>query len=150
MRKKIIQRGLLGFPLGIAIGYVISIFVSLAVGDGEYHPVAFTLVDAMGSEIAAVVLQAVLNGILGASFAIAAIIWEIDEWSIVKQTGIYFLATAAAILPIAYFSHWMERSLIGFAIYFGIFIAIFVVVWITQYFIWKNRIKGINKRIERN
>lgn len=145
--KEAIKRGLLGFPLGIAIGYVISIVVSLFIADGLYSPAALSLVDEMGSEIAAVIFQALLCGVLGASFAAASIIWEIDQWSIAKQTGIYFAVAASSMLPIAYFAHWMERSLMGFIGYFSVFVIVFIVIWLLQYFAWKNIIGTINKKV---
>ena len=39
MKKKMIQRGLLGFPLGIAIGFVITVIISMCIGDGSFYPV---------------------------------------------------------------------------------------------------------------
>jgi membrane protein YdbS with pleckstrin-like domain len=77
----------------------------------------------------------------------ASVIWEKDDWSIAKQTGIYFLISAIAMLPIAYFAHWMPRSLAGFLSYFTTFIVIFIVIWVIQYCIWKNKIQRINKGI---
>lgn len=38
MKKRIILRGAFGFPLGITIGYLISIFVSLIWAEGHYVP----------------------------------------------------------------------------------------------------------------
>jgi len=148
MKKKAIQRGLLGFPLGVFIGYTITILISLSVAHGYYSPCVPALVDELGSEIGAVVFQAVLCGLLGTSFAAASLIWEKENWSIVKQTGIYFLVSAITMFPIAYFTHWMEHSILGFLVYIGIFVAIFVFMWVFQYFIWKNKIHRINKKME--
>ena len=58
MIKKIILRGLLGFPVGIAIGYVITIVISLIWAQGYYSPCVPELAAAMGNEIYAVTLQA--------------------------------------------------------------------------------------------
>jgi amino acid transporter len=147
MKKKALLRGILGFPLGVAIGYAITIIMSLAIGDGSYSPTAPELIYEFGSEIDAVILQATLCGILGASFAASSVIWDMEVWSIVKQTGIYFLLISFVMLPIAYFAHWMERSVVGFILYFAIFIAIFIAMWLIQYAIWKNRIKHIDRKI---
>lgn len=149
MKKKIILRGLLGIPLGVAIGFVIAIFVSLAVGDGGFHPVAEPLIYEFGSELNAVIFQTVLSGVLGAAFAISSLIWEIESWGIAKQTGVYFLAISAALFPVAYFAHWLERTAVGFAIYFGIFVAIFIVIWVVQYFIVRSKIGAINRAVNK-
>jgi hypothetical protein len=148
MKKEAFRRGLLGFPLGVFIGYTITILISLFFAEGYYSPCVPSLVDEFGSEISAVVFQAVLCGLLGVSFAVASLIWEKENWSIVKQTGIYFLIVSITMFPIAYFAHWMERSISGFLVYLGIFVVIFVFIWVFQYCIWKKEIKGINKKMK--
>lgn len=105
MKKKIIKRSLLGFPLGITIGYLITILISLGLANGYYSPCVPELISLMGNEINAVVLQTILCGILGVGFAASSVIWEIDNWSIVKQTGIYFSIISVIMLPIAYFAY---------------------------------------------
>lgn len=147
MKKKALRLGLLGFPLGVAIGYAITILISLIFAEGQYLPCMPALVGEMGSEIGAVVFQAVLCGLLGAAFGAASVIWDIENWSIAKQTGIYFLIVAVSMLPIAWFTHWMERSVLGFLLYFGIFFAVFMFVWVVQYCIWKRKIKAINNKM---
>ncbi len=147
MKKIVIKRAIIAFPMGIALGYVITIIISLAVADGYYSPVVPSLVGAMGSEIGAVLLQTLLCGMLSSIFAAISVIWEMDEWSIVKQSGIYFLVASMAMMPIAYFSHWMPHSLIGFIVYFGIFTGIYLVVWLVQYLILRSKIKKLNSTL---
>ncbi|MGL4605915.1 MAG: DUF3021 domain-containing protein [Eubacteriaceae bacterium] len=149
MLKKIFYRGLLGFPQGIALGYVITIFISLIHGQGYYSPCIPSLVETMENEINAVILQALLCGLLGTTFASCSVIWECDNWSIVKQTSLYFFITALVMLPIAYFTNWMEHSFIGFITYSIIFVFIFIVIWLLQYFIWKHKIKLINEKLNK-
>lgn len=149
MKKKIIVRGLLGFPLGMAIGDVIAITGSFFWGQGSYVPCVPQFVETMGSEIYAVALQSFLCAILGSAFTMASVIWEMDEWSVAKQTGLYFILTAAVMMPIAYITGWMERSMIGVASYFGMFVIIFIVVWVIQYFIVRYSIMRINRVIHK-
>ena len=47
MKKKIILRGALGFPLGIAVGYVITICTSLIWADGYYSPCVPELIESI-------------------------------------------------------------------------------------------------------
>ena len=91
MKNQIIKRGLVGFPVGIAIGFVITLIISACVGDGSYYPVTPELIGSTGNELNAVILQTVLCGIMGSGFAMASVIWELDSWSLAKQSGIYFL-----------------------------------------------------------
>lgn len=149
MKKKIVLRSLLGFPLGLSIGYIISIITSLIVADGYYSPCVPELTVAMGSEIHAVLLQALLCGILGSGFAAASVIWEKDDWGIVKQTGIYFLIVSVIMMPIAFITHWAEHSLRGILSYFGVFFLIFVTIWAIQYVIAKRNIKKMNETLHK-
>ena len=147
MKKKIVKRSLLGFPLGITMGYFITILISLGWADGYYSPCVPELISIMGNEINAVILQTILCGILGVGFAASSVIWEIDTWSMVKQTGIYFSIISAVMLPTAYFAYWMEHSVIGFVIYFGIFIFIFAGIWISMYVTGKSNVRKMNQKL---
>lgn len=144
MKKKLIARGILGFPIGIAIGFVITIIISACVGDGCFYPVTPELLDTAGSELSAVIVQTALCGVMGTGFAMASLIWEIDSWSLAKQSGIYFAIACMIMLPIAYAANWMEHSVIGFLSYAGIFIVIFLLVWLIQYLAWKGKINKLN------
>lgn len=148
MKKKVLLRGVFGFPLGIAIGYVITILISLKWGQGYYSPCVPELIDRMGSEINAVIVQTVLCGLLGVAFGASSVIWEIDSWSIVKQTGVYFAITSIVMLPFAYVMFWMEHSVKGFLSYFGIFAAIFIFIWLIQYLIGKYTVTKMNSKLK--
>lgn len=144
MLKKVLFRIFTGFPIGIAIGYLITIAVSAVYADGFYSPCVPELIEAAGSEINAVMLQAALCGILGAGFGGISLIWENEKMSILKQTGLYFLAASLIMLPVAYFTRWMERSLGGFLSYFGIFTLIFIIIWVIQFAVLKHNVNKIN------
>lgn len=147
MKKQIIKRSLWGFPLGITLGYLITILISLGWANGYYVPCVPELILATGNEINAVILQTLLSGIIGTGFAASSVIWDIDNWSTVKQTGIYFSIISIIMLPIAYLTYWMEHSVRGFLIYFGIFVFIFAISWITMYVVGKNNVKKMNAKL---
>lgn len=147
MKKNIIKRALIGFPIGVSIGIAITIIISLIIAKGEYFPCVPSFVEEIGSEINAMILQTILVGLLGSVFSVSAIIWKIDNWSIAKQTAIYASITSTFMLSIAYVLHWMERSLKGFIVYTIIFILIFSLIWLVQYFVWKVQINKINSKL---
>ena len=150
MKKNIISRSLIGFPIGIMLGYLESIFISLIIwADGSYYPCVPELIAVMGNEINAVLVQALLCGLVGVGFSGSSVIWEVERWSIVVQTGVYFAVTALIMMPIAYFMYWMEHSLKGFLSYFGIFVLIFAVVWIIQYMIGRYIVKKLNMNLQK-
>lgn len=147
MKKKIIKRGLFGIPPGITMGYFITILISLGGKTGYYTPCVPELIAIMGNEINAVILQTIFCGILGAGFAASSAVWEMDSWSIVKQTGIYFAIISVIMLPIAYFAYWMEHSVVGFLIYFGIFTLCFVIIWVIQFGIGRYNVRKMNEKL---
>lgn len=150
MKKKLISRGLFGFPVGVAIGFVITIIISVCIGDGSFYPVTLELIETMGNELNAVILQTVLCGIMGAGFAMASVIWEMDSWSLAKQSGIYFSVACILMLPIAYVTNWMKHTAGGILFYVSIFVVIFLIVWLIQYSAWRRKIKKMNDCIKKS
>lgn len=148
MKKKIMLRCALGFPIGITIGQIISIIISLIWAKGYYAPCVPELVTAMGNEINAIILQTALYALLGMGFSASSVIWEIDHWNLVKQTGIYFLIVSAFMMPIAYVNYWMEHSFTGLISYFGIFVLIFIIVWVIQFTIGRNNVRKMNENLQ--
>ena len=142
-----IRRGLLGIPLGIAIGFLMSLVASISIGHGVYYAAKPELIAEMGSEINAVLLQTGLSGLIGMAFSAASVIWQLEDWSLAKQTGIYFLINALVMLPVAWFARWTERSFKGIAIYFGTFVIVFIIIWAIQYFFWRQKIKKMNEKL---
>ena len=148
--KKLLTRCLLGAPLGLAISTVITIAISICVGDGMYYAVVPELIADSSSEINAVVIQAVLSLIYGAAWAGASVVWESDGWSLLKQTVVHLLVCSAATFPIAYFARWMPHNAKGIALYFGIFVVIYLVIWLSQYSTMKKRVKQLNEKLQKS
>ena len=96
------------------------------------------------------ILQTILCGILGTGFAMASVIWEIDSWSLAKQSGINFSIACVTMFPIAYITNWMKHNAIGILSYVGIFVAIFVITWLVQYFVWKRKVKRMNDGVRKS
>ena len=150
MKKEFARRVFVGLLGGIVISYLITIVISIAIGDGSYYPCVPSLIERFGNEVTAIIMQTVLSAVLGAGFAGSSIIWEMDEWSLLKQTSIYFGIVSVLMMTIAYICEWMEHSVKGILSYFGIFVAIFIAVWIVQYLIWKVRVSRIKEKIQKN
>lgn len=150
MKKELLFRIFVGILGGVVLSYFITIAISLTVGDGNYYPCVPSLAERFGNEVTAVIVQTVLSAILGAGFAGCSLIWEKDEWSLLKQTSIYFGIVSVLMMTVAYICEWMEHSVKGILSYFGIFFAIFVVVWVVQYLIWKARISKIKEGLQKN
>ena len=147
MTRKIILRGLIGVPIGITISYLITIIISICIGKGIYYPVTDELIGLMGNELNALILQTIISALMGAGFSMLSVIWEINSWSLFKQSAIFFGSSCLLMFPAAYLLNWMSHTAIGILIYVGIFILIFVIIWLSYYFYMKNKIKKMNSKI---
>ena len=150
MKKKLLSRCLMGAPIGLAISTAVTILISFILGDGDYYPVVPALIEVCGTEMNAVLLQAICSLLYGAVFAGATVIWEKDDWSILRQTLTYLIVCSLATLPVAYFMHWMEHSLWGVIGYFAIFFGIYLLIWLSQYSAMKKRVQQLNAKVLEN
>jgi hypothetical protein len=142
-----IQRSLLGFPLGIAIGVVIAIGVSLAFADGRYHPVAPKLLDVIGSELGAVIVQTILNGVFGTMWAGSSVIFLIERWSLTRQTLTHFAIALPSSLAVALASAWISTDLAVSLIFSGIWVVIYALIWLSQTLYWRSQVKKLNSQL---
>ena len=149
MKKEILKRCLFGAPIGLAISTIVTIVISLIIGDGNFHAVAPSLTVAMGSEINAVVFQAVLSIIYGAAWAGASVVWDAEGWSLLKMTVVHLIIASVATFPIAYFARWMPATVCGILMYIGIFLFIYTGIWVSQYSAMKKKIRAINEKLQK-
>ncbi|MBQ1413098.1 MAG: DUF3021 domain-containing protein, partial [Clostridia bacterium] len=95
----------------------------------------------------AVILQFVLCGVMGFVFAAMSVVWENEKLNLAAQSAINFAISVCTMIPIAYICYWMEHSLEGVLQYIGIFAGIYASVWVTMYFIYRAKVKAINRKI---
>lgn len=151
MLKTIIKRFFLGFIYEVFATNVISILFSINIGNGSYYHIAPGIMQICNTELAAVILQFFLAGILGGVFGLATVFWEIDSWSIAKQTIINFTTTTVTMLIIAYICCWMPHTIKGFLCWLSVFIVVYVIIWFICYSVYKHKINQVNKSLqERN
>ncbi len=139
-------RVLVGAPVGLAISTAITIAISLAMGKGEYMAVVPELIDDFGTEINAVVIQALCSMLYGAAFAGASVVWDTD-WSLSKMTAVHLLICSAATFPIAYLMRWMDHTAGGILLYFGVFLLIYLTIWVIQYVQIRKSVVALNKKV---
>ncbi len=147
MRKKIILRSLLGAPIGATISLIITVIISLCLGGGKYLPAPDGLIEWCGNEITAVIVQTICSMLLGGACSGASVIWEIEKWSITKQTLIHFAVFVVAFVPISYLLNWMPHNLYGGLGYAATFLIIYALIWVSIYFPIKAKIKKMNEQL---
>ena len=145
MKKRLALRCLVGAPLGLAISTMITILISLTVGDGNFYPVVPELIKDCGSEMNAVLLQTVCSLLYGAAWAGASLVCEMEGWSLLKQSVSHLVICSLSTFPIAYFMRWMDHSISGMFLYFGVFLGIYALIWFWQYGAMKKKVERMNE-----
>lgn len=143
--KKAWKRVPQGMIIGLTISTVITILNSLG-GDGQYHAVVPALIEDCGSEINAVVAQALCSLLYGGIIGAASVIWETD-WSLTKMTVVHLLVISLTMLPIAYLMRWMNRTVRGVLLYIVFFLVLYAVIWIISYRKTQRQLSEINKKL---
>ena len=145
--KEFIKRAIMGFVYGVFIGQTIVILESLAGGNGNFYPVSAYLVQHSSSQMAAVIIQYFLTGIIGISFATTTLIFEIDSWSITAQTVLHFVITSVVMFIAGFVCGWFPHTTKSIVIWFVIFIVIYVIMWVGFMLYFKKQTKKINEAI---
>lgn len=147
MKKQILIRGSIGALGGVFIGQVVQIIISLCQGTGEMYMVPPELAVMAGSEVAGYILQILGLMLYGSVWAAASVVWEIDDWSLTRQTVVHGLCYALSALPVAWMLHWFEHSVSGFMCYFFGFVTLYATMWGSQYMGMKQRVQQMNKKL---
>jgi hypothetical protein len=147
LKKEAVKRAIMGFIYGVFIGQTILILESLAMRDGNFYSVTKYLLDLAGTKIAAVIIQYFLTGIIGTTFAATTVLFEIDSWSLLKQTIIHFIITSIVMYIAGFLCGWFPHKLSSTLIWFGIFIVIYVIFWISFSSYYKNKVKKMNEAL---
>ncbi len=147
IKKAIIKRAILGFIYGVFIGQTILILESLMMRDGNFYPVATSLVNLAGTKIGAVIIQYFLTGLLGTTFAATTVIFEMDNWSLIRQTLTHFIITSIVMYIAGFLCGWFPHTVVSTLIWFGVFIVVYVIFWICFSMYYKNKVKKINEAL---
>ena len=146
MLKKASRRGIGGFAFGVLIGQIISIFISVSLGNGEFIPVVPEFRALFSDEIGAVITQTLLTGVIGTVFAVTSLVFEIEKWGSLKQYIVHFIITSTFWVPIVYLC-WMPQDAKGILICFISFLVTYAITWFVQYRVTKDDIRKINEVI---
>ena len=143
MAKKFISRALHGFGITVSVCLLVQLVIAQLTGNS----VTPSFGSHFRNEAAAALAQLGLTGIVGATFASAAEIFEIERWGFLRQGIVHFLVTAAVWMPIAYLC-WMPDSRVGIWIAIGGWTLTYAVNWTVQYLIYRHRIAALNRSIQ--
>lgn len=147
MKKLILKRALFGILIGINVTLLITIVISVCIGDGNFYFVVPEMAQCYGNEMNAVIIQTICSALMGAVMGISTVIWGVERISLLLQTIIHFVIICGAYVAVAYVCFWMEHNAWSVAGYVMMFAIVYAVIWIVQYIGIKKKLKKLNQRV---
>jgi len=135
MKKQILLRGLLGGPIGVFIGVIITLIAMY-----YYNLETIELNQLFNYTIAGFIIGMVNAG--------ASVIWDKDEWSMSKQLISYYVILYPTFIFAAYIGNYFPINMINIAINSIIFIAIYFIITLLCYFYNKSWVHSINNKMK--
>ena len=146
MKKKTLQYCLLGFPIGVSINQLLTLLISyLETGGTQYYPVPPSLQAAVGGVFPGILVQFFLSGLLGAASVGLSVIFQMERWSIAKQTLLHFLGLGLVFFPVSLLAGWMPPNTTGIFLFIAVFILVYVFLWLVQYIYWRRALRRLNQ-----
>lgn len=147
MLKNALVRGINSFMYAVAINVVIAFIIILIVNKPGFLPLVPDYAARFDSKNMALLLQIILVGITSAAFGAGSVILEIERWSLVKQSVVYFIITTIIWVPVSIFCWCIDKYITAFIGIICSYIVSYVVSWMIQYTLCKKSIAKINQKL---
>ncbi len=148
MHKDILIRIVGGFVIGVTLGLLVQFFVAMGIEQEGYAWVVPEFQAFFPSEAMAIIAQILLTGLIGITFALAALLFEIARWGMLKQYIVHFAVTAIVWIPIV-MTLWMPKTMANMFSLLASFLGTYVMTWLLQYKFSKRDIGQINAMLKK-
>lgn len=148
MHKDILIRIVGGFVIGVTLGLLVQFFVAMGIKQEGYAWVVPEFQAFFPSEAMAIIAQILLTGLIGITFALAALLFEIARWGMLKQYIVHFAVTAIVWIPIV-MTLWMPKTMANMFSLLASFLGTYVMTWLLQYKFSKRDIGQINAMLKK-
>ena len=147
MLKKALSRAATSAVICMLINQMVGICVSLSRGDGRYSPVTPAFEARFANTTTAVVVQLLLIGLVGATFAACSLIFEIERWSYLKQGLVHLAITSAVTIPVCLYCWKPENAAWALALC-GSWLITYAATWFSQYLVYRHRVRALDAKIK--
>jgi hypothetical protein len=131
MYKKAILLGLLGYIAGCIIGLCFAL-------------------SSEGFGLTSSLPQILLGGIPGAIAMGSVVIYDVEEWSILRATVTHFLVAMGAILFGCFVLGWFKPWSTSFWIMLAIEFAAYLLIWLIMYRCFRAKVRKLNELLKEN
>jgi len=131
MAKKAMLLGLIGYIAGCIIGLCFAL-------QREGFTLASSLPDIL------------MGGIPGAIAMGTAVIYDIEEWSLLRATVTHFLIVMVALLLACFVLKWFEPWSAPFWIMLAAELVGYIIIWLIIYLCYKKQVRKLNNLLKEN
>ena len=134
MSKKL-KNALILTGVGFIIGLAIGIFMIYIQG-GQLN-------DLTGRDI----FMLFVGGLQGAIPMGLTVVYDIEDWSILRSTVTHFIPTMIVFYACSYYMGWLKFGTTVFWITTVMMIVAYYIIWMSQYLIYLRQVKTMNAKI---
>jgi positive regulator of sigma E activity len=147
LKTKFALRFAIGFSIGMLVDAIISSVITTNImNDGTTYFCNPEVTKMFGNEILGYILQFIIAGLHGAICLGGTVVFDIEEWSVLRATATHFIITAVSFTITATILKWWSfDSFIENLIFVGIILLMYVFIWCIQYVSYKVEVKRIEK-----
>lgn len=134
------------FLIGIGIGRIIEIIISLFVGEIVIGVPSFV---AMRNPLFVITIEAILYGGFGVIGVLASFLYDSKKTSLLKATSAHLCLLLIYYVFVGLYLRWFLNT-IDIMKSVAIYLVIYFIIWTTIYFLEKKKIEEINKELTKN
>ena len=83
-----------------------------------------------------------ITGLIVTSVVAASVIYEVESWSLIKQSIIHFLSMLITVYPCLVFSNWFpNKTTLDLVKIFGLFLIVGIILWTVAYILFGKILK---------
>lgn len=147
--KKILSHISFGIFSGTFLGLIISFVISWQVGLGKFYPGPPEFMAKFDTELDALGCSIILWSLVGMLFSIASLIYENNEWSLLRQFIIHFVCTYIGLLSLNVLLNWFDYSIAEIIHFTIIFVIIYATIWTISMLRVKANLDKINQKLNK-
>lgn len=134
--KQFILRGFFGVFIGAFIGQM------------------FFVVSAFNNEVITVASEFILKqftvaSLVGFYCAGVSVVYDIEEWSFLKQTVSHFIIMTIPYFILANFAGWIPKHPLGLSAFIAAYITLYLIIWFSFKRYWKKKAEEMVKQLRR-
>ncbi len=147
MLKKIINKVIIGSCVGLTIGVIISIVFNLLNNSNVYYATSQSFYKTYNNHITPTIISFICFAIIGLISYLVSEIYDVKKINLFFKSIIHMLVIYFIVLLVGKYLQWFANisEIMTMSI---IFLIIYFIIWGIMFFVEKNKIDEINKKLK--